>query len=130
MATASKRVGRSEKIQLTDGTEVELRPLNIKKLKEFMKKFGEVNDLDRESSEFETDFMDILVDMSAVSLSSQFKDATRYLYMSKDDEGYQEAREVWEELVDQDTVAYINEVCGGISFGGAGETDFQRGIED
>lgn len=124
MATASKRIGRSEKIELTDGTDVELRPLNIKKLKEFMKKFGEIQELDKDDPEFESKFMDILVDMSAISLSGQLKEQTAYLY---DDDI---SRETWEELVDQDSVAFINEVCGGISLsGGNTDEDFQRGVE-
>lgn len=124
MATASKRIGRSEKIELTDGTDVELRPLNIKKLKEFMKKFGEIQSLEREDPDFDSNFMDILVDMSAVCLSGQLKEQTAYLY----DEDI--SRETWEELVDQDTVAFINEVCGGISLsGGSTDEDFPRGVE-
>ena len=123
MATASKRVGRSETIELADGTEVELRPLNIKKLKEFMRKFGELDTLDPAAEDSETASMDILVDMAAISVSKDLKDATRYLYMSKDDEGYGDARDEWEELVDQDTVAFINEICGGIKFKTPGDVD-------
>lgn len=123
MATAGKRIGRSESVELTDGTVVELRPLNIKKLKEFMKKFAEIQKLEKGDEEFEDKFMDILVDMAAISVSKDLKDATAYLY---DDEA---DREVWEELVDQDTVSFINEVCGGISFGGNDDGDFQKGIE-
>lgn len=120
----NKRIGRTETIELNDGTEVTLRPLNIKKLKEFMKKFGEIQELDSNDEDFDTKFMDILVDMSAISLSTQLKDATAYLY---DDEA---SRDEWEEKVDQDTVAFINEVCGGITFGdGSADADFQKEIE-
>lgn len=129
MASASKRVGRSETIQLTDGTEVELRPLNIKTLKKFMKKFRELENLTRESEDFEAEFMDILVDMAAISLSNDLKEATAYLALDKDDDTYEEAREKWEILVDQDTVAYINEVCGGISLTGGTDADFPKGDE-
>ena len=126
MASSSKRVGRSEEIELVDGTPVTLRPLNIKKLKEFMKKFGEIQEIAKDADDFDDQFMDILVDMSAISVSTELKDATAYLYKNKDDDDYEEAREKWEEMVDQDTVAFINEVCGGIKFPGADDEDFQR----
>ena len=128
MASGSKRVGRRETIELTDGTPVDLRPLNIKKLKEFMRKFGEIEEIDRTADDFDDQFMDILVDMAAISVSGDLKDATEYLYKNKDDDDYEAAREKWEVMVDQDTVAFINEVCGGIKFPGNDE-DFQKGDE-
>lgn len=127
MAVETKKIGRTENIQLQDGTEVTLRPLNIKKLKEFMKKFGEIQKIDRDADNFDEQFMDILVDMSAIALSAQIKDATAYLTNKE------ASREDWEELVDQDTVSFINEVCGGISFGGGSnddDEDFLKGIEE
>lgn len=121
----SKKIGRTEVIQLHDGTEVTLRPLNIKKLKEFMAKFNSIQELDRDDPEFESKFMDTLVDMSAVAVSSQLKDTTAYLYDSD------ATRDEWEEMVDQDTISFINEVCGGIKFGGNDDDeDFMKGIED
>ena len=125
MASGSKRVGRRETIELTDGTPVDLRPLNIKKLKEFMRKFGEIEEIDRTADDFDDQFMDILVDMAAISVSGDLKDATEYLYKNKEDDDYEAAREKWEVMVDQDTVAFINEVCGGIKFPG-GDEDFPR----
>lgn len=123
----SKKIGRTEVIELQDGTEVTLRPLNIKKLKEFMKKFGEIQKIEKNAEDFDSQFMDILVDMAAIAVSSQLKDTTAYL-TDKD-----ASREDWEEMVDQDTVAFINEVCGGISLGSStddDDEDFMKGIED
>ena len=130
---ATKKIGQEVPIALNDGTEVVLRPLNIKKLKEFMAKFRKINTLDDEEltdTEREVAFMDIVVDMAAISLSTQLKEQTEYLYKTYDSEEERlEAREKWEEMVDQDTVAYINEICGGIKFGGntADDADFPTG---
>ena len=116
MAASGKKLGRTEHIELADGTPVTLRPLNIKKLKEFMSKFKEVEALraelleNKDMPDFEDRFMDIIVDMAAIALSNDLKDATAYLYDSE------ASREAWEEKVDQDTVSFINEVCGGIKF--------------
>ena len=111
MANATKRVGRTETIELSDGREVVLRPLNIKTLKKFMRKFRELQqDFDKELTpeQVEEKIIDILVDCSAISLSDQLREETAYLV---NPEG---SREAFESLVDQDTVEYINEVCGGI----------------
>lgn len=116
MAASGKKLGRTEHIELVDGTNVTLRPLNIKKLKEFMAKYKEIEQLrlelqdNREMEDFESRFMDIIVDMAAIALSNDLKDATAYLYDEDADRG------AWEEKVDQDTVSFINEVCGGIKF--------------
>lgn len=111
MANAAKRVGRTETIELSDGREVVLRPLNIKTLKKFMKKFRELqSDFDEKLTpeEVEEQIIDILVDCAAISLSSQLKEETAYLVNPE------ESRENFESLVDQDTVEFINEICGGI----------------
>lgn len=111
MANAAKRVGRTETIELSDGREVVLRPLNIKTLKKFMKKFRELqSDFDEKLTpeEVEEQIIDILVDCAAISLSSQLKEETAYLVNPE------ESREDFESLVDQDTVEFINEICGGI----------------
>lgn len=127
MAT-SKKIGRTETIELNDGTEVVLRPSNIKILKKFMKKFGEIKNLDRESEDFDAQFTDIMVDMSAIALSGELPEATAYIDLNpeKDEEAYEAARELWEVKVDQEVVSFINEVCGGIVFGGGSGEDFQR----
>lgn len=111
MANATKRVGRTETIELSDGREVVLRPLNIKTLKKFMRKFRELQqdfDKDLTPEQVEEKIIDILVDCSAISLSDQLREETAYLVNPE------ESREAFESLVDQDTVEYINEVCGGI----------------
>ena len=118
MAIASKKVGRTEVIELTDGREVTLRPLNIKTLKIFMKKFKELNsdfDKDLTPEEVEYAIMDILVDCAAIALSSQLPDETKYLTDKSKD------RDAFEELVDQDSVEFINEVCGGLNLRVNGE---------
>ena len=118
MANTPKKVGRTEVVELTDGREVTLRPLNIKTLKVFMRKFKELQsgfDEELEPDEVEYAIMDILVDCAAIALSPQLPKETGYLNDKTKD------REAFEELVDQDTVEYINEVCGGLNLRVNGE---------
>jgi hypothetical protein len=94
----------AEEVELQDGTVVNLKPLNIKSLRKFMKimeKFANV--------ESEEQGLDILIDASAVCLSRQkpeFYDA------SKGENGG--ASEEWEDVADMPTVYKILDVCGGV----------------
>lgn len=117
MAEANaKRIGRTETIELLNGDSVELRPLNIKLLRKFMKKFKEMNEFSSTTpadeaavESYDDDLMDLVVDMAAIALSKKYPSETSYLHNSE------ASRDDFEELVDQDIVLYINEVCGGIT---------------
>lgn len=104
---AAETVSSSVTIKLLDDkTEVVLRPLSIKELRRFMKKFEDASDTD--SKDF--DFMTVLVDCAAIALSKQLPEQTKYLEEEDGD------RDAFEDLVDMNIVSKVNEICGGISF--------------
>lgn len=89
------QVYTAEEIKLQDGNEVTLKPLNIKNLRKFMKKWKEIEGL---KDEDET--VDFLIEVAQLCLSSLYKE---YEDLDK-----------FEEAVDVPTVHKIIEVCGGI----------------
>lgn len=92
---------KEEVIKLMDGSELQLRPLKISLLREFLKKFDEVEAVaeDNEKS------MDVLMDCVLIALKQykpEFKGASAEL----------------EEIIDLPTVYKIVEVAAGTSFAG------------
>ncbi len=84
-----------EEIVLQDGNEVTLKPLNIKGLRKFMKKFKEIDKLKDDDQ-----VVDFLIDVGQLCLSSlhpEYADTDKY-----------------EDAVDMPTVHKIIEICGGV----------------
>jgi hypothetical protein len=84
-----------EEIVLQDGTEVTLKPLNIKNLRKFMKKFKEIEKLKDDDQ-----VVDFLIEVGQLCLSSLYKEY--------------EDTEKFEDAVDMPTVHKIIEICGGV----------------
>lgn len=84
-----------EEIILQDGEKVSLRPLTIKHLRKFMKKWKEI-----EHIKDEDEIVDFLIDIGQLCLASIYKQ-----YEDKDK---------YEDAVDMPTVHKIIEICGGI----------------
>lgn len=92
---ATKMVN-TEKINLQDGTTVEIRPLNIKNLRKFMdvtKKFEKVKD--------EEQGLDLLIEASQIAL------------MAVDEEKFANT-EYLEEVLDMDSISQIMKISGGV----------------
>ena len=85
-----------EKIKLQNGAEVELKPLTIKELREFMKVIAKTATV---STEDET--LTLLIDACAVALEKQLPE------LVKD-------RDAFEDVLDVPTINRILEICGGI----------------
>lgn len=84
-----------EEIVLQDGVEVTLKPLNIKGLRKFMKKFKELDGLKEDDQ-----VVDFLIEVGQLCLSSiypEYADTDKY-----------------EDAVDMPTVHKIIEICGGV----------------
>jgi hypothetical protein len=92
----AKTVYNVESLTLQDGTEVEVRPLNIKQLRKFMEIIEKMKDAETEMAGFE-----VLVDACAVCLSNAAPDLVA-------------DRDKLEEALDIPTINRILEVCGGI----------------
>lgn len=107
----AEQVSQSIKIVLLDEeTEVTLRPLSIKRLREFMKEFNKIQKIEFKDEAVEDEFMTILVNCSAIALKSQLPEQTEFVDNKK------ASRDAYEDLVDMNIVSKINEVCGGINF--------------
>lgn len=84
-----------EEIVLQDGVEVTLKPLNIKGLRKFMKKFKELDGLKEDDQ-----VVDFLIEVGQLCLASlypEYADTDKY-----------------EDAVDMPTVHKIIEICGGV----------------
>ena len=99
---------------LSDGTEVILKPLNISRLKRFMKEFNVLKDIDLKENEFAT--FDIYVTCSGICLEPDMKDQFEKLTGARGEALSKEYREYLEDVLDMDTILKILEVCAGISF--------------
>lgn len=86
----------TETIELRDGTSVTLKPLNIKALRLFMKKFGELDKVDNED-----DVLEVLFALAAIGLKEELGDRA-------DD------KEDMSVTLDMPTINRIIKVCGGI----------------
>ena len=103
-------VGKRKEIKLVDGTEVILKPLPIKTLRKFMKKLDELDEVVKKDELDQMAILTVLVDCAAIALQKQLPDVTEYLDDPEKD------RDEFEEMVDQDIVAEVNEICGGVKF--------------
>ena len=95
----AKTVYDVQEIELQDGTEVTLKPLNIKGLRKFndvFKRFKEDNVVDDEDAS-----ISILMDLAIICLTKDYPD------LASD-------KEKLEDVLDIDTVYKILEVCGGL----------------
>lgn len=96
---------------LSDGTEVVLQPLNIARLKKFMKAFNELQNLPKDD-EFAS--FDVFVSCAGLCLEKDLKDQFE-TKPGKDDEHISaEYREYLEETLDMETIYKILEVCAGM----------------
>lgn len=86
-----------EQITLQDGKEVELKPVNIRHLREFMVKMEEFG----KTGEDEDKALEILLDAAAICLKKQVPE-------------YSTDREKLEDALDMPTVYKILDVCGGV----------------
>lgn len=99
----------TETVALQDGTEVTLRPLNIKNLRKFMKKMEEFQEVKTEE-----DGLEILLDASAICLMKERPevwDNAKDRGEGKSNGGYSP---IWEDVADMPTVYRILDVCGGV----------------
>lgn len=114
-----------EEIDLLDGTTVTLRKASITVLKKIMKtlKKLQAERTDEQVAEVDDDeyFMDVLIEMSAIALSKQYENAHWVLIPEDTKNAEKKAeratlKEAYEDALDMDIVARINEVCGGVKF--------------
>jgi hypothetical protein len=87
----------AEEIKLQNGKEVTLKPLNIKNLRKFMKKFKE---LDTFKDGDDDKVVDFLIEVGQLCLASLYKEY--------------EDTDKFEDAVDMPTVHKIIEICGGV----------------
>jgi hypothetical protein len=92
-----------EELELMDGTKIEMRPLKISLLREFMKKFDGITEV-ADSNEKS---MDILIDCAAIALKQYSPEIA-------------EDREALEDIVDLKMVYKIIEVASGIKLDAEG----------
>lgn len=98
-------------LQLQDGTEVVLMPLNIGRLKRFMKAWGRFKDIDLEK-EPDAAF-DIYIDCSGIALEPNL--GARFNTKGEGDDVLDKKyREYLEDTLDMDTIFEILDVCGGL----------------
>ena len=93
--TLATKVYDTLEIELQDGTEVMLRPLNIKQLRKFMDVVAKLSDAG------EMDNLDLLLDACAIALSKKLPDLVA-------------DRDRLEEALDIPTIWKILEISGGI----------------
>jgi len=86
-------------IQLSDGTEITLRPLPIKQLKKFM---DVVNSMQAEENQSESAAMDVFADAAMICLSA----------LGRTDLGTN--KDKFEEVIEVPTMMKILEVAGGL----------------
>lgn len=98
-------------LMLQDGTEVELRPLNIGRLKRFMKAWGAFKDVDVETNE--TAAFDIYVNCAGIALEPNL--GHKFNTKGTGDEVLDpKYKEYLEDTLDMDTIFKVLEVCGGL----------------
>lgn len=86
----------TESFELQDGTVVEIRPLNIKRLREFMEIIEKF-----ENAENQTDVIDLMVDACAVAIA-------------RDNEELAADKEKLEDILDVPTMYRVLEIAGGV----------------
>lgn len=85
-----------EEVELQNGKSVKLKPLSIRKLREFMKIMGKT-----EGTKTEDEALAILIEACGIAIEDQVPDI-------------KENKELLEDLLDIPTINRIVKVCGGI----------------
>ena len=107
----AKEIYDRVEVKLQDDTEVMLRPLNIGRLKRFMKAWKEFTKIDLE--EDETAAYDVYINCAGIALEPNL--ATRFNTKGEGGEVLDSKyREYLEDVLDMDTIFKILEVCGGM----------------
>lgn len=91
------RVFETETFELQDGTEVLIRPLNIKRLRKFMEVVDKFND----AGDDQTEIVDLMVDACAIAVEATNEE------LAAD-------RDKLEDILDVPTMYRILEIAGGI----------------
>lgn len=94
---------------LSDGTEVVLKPLNIGRLRRFMKAWGQIKEVDPED---ETAGFDIFVNCAGIALEPELKDQFKETKGEGDRWLSEEYQEYLEDVLDMESIYKILEVCG------------------
>lgn len=98
-------------LKLQDDTEVVLMPLNIGRLKRFMKAWAEFKDIDLENDE--TAAFDIYINCAGIALEPNL--AHRFTTEGEGDEVLDpKYKKYLEDTLDMDSIFKILEVCGGL----------------
>ena len=99
-------------LTLQDGTEVVLKPLNIGRLKRFMKSWSRFKELDLENDELGA--FDLYIDCAGIALETNL--ATKFETTKGTGDEYldEKYKEYLEDTLDMDTIFKILEVCGGL----------------
>lgn len=98
------KVYKTETVELFSGDEVELRPLKISVLRDFMKKFEDLGEVAEDNG----DSMDVLVDCIAIAMRQ---------YKTELSDKHEGGREKLEDELDLPTAYKIIEVAAGIKMG-------------
>ena len=107
----AKEIYDRVEVKLQDDTEVMLRPLNIGRLKRFMKAWRVFRDVDLEADE--TAAYDIYINCAGIALEPNL--GTRFNTRGEGDKVLDDKyREYLEDVLDMDTIFKILEVCGGM----------------
>jgi hypothetical protein len=99
-------------LTLQDGTEVTLKPLNIARLKRFMKSWSRFKDLDLEQDELAA--FDLYIDCAGIALESNLAEKFTATKGTGDEYLDEKYKEYLEETLDMDTIFKVLEVCGGL----------------
>jgi hypothetical protein len=99
----AKTVYTTEVIELQNGAEVELRPLNIKGIRLFNDKFKAFQDSEVQESDQKS--MDVLVELAGICLKRDLPELVA-------------DQDALEEALDIDTIYKILEICGGLDLKG------------
>ena len=94
----STTVYQSETVKLLDGTEIEIRPLKISLLREFMKEFQKISD--EKIAEDNIKSMDLLLNCSVIAMKQYNEELA--------------TKEKLEDIIDLPTVYKIIEIAAGI----------------
>lgn len=109
-------------LKLQDGTDVVLKPLNIGRLKRFMKAWGEFQDIDFENGD-ESPAFDIYINCAGIALEPNLGE--RFTTRGEGDDVLNEKyREYLEDTLDMKTIFKVLDVCGGLKL------DDPKAIED
>ncbi len=107
----AKEAYNKVELRLQDGTEVELKPLNIGRLKRFMTAWGEFKDLDLEADE--NGAFDIYINCAGIALEPNL--GHKFETKGDGDEHLNpKYKEYLEDTLDMDSIFTIIEICGGI----------------